>query len=98
MKIQCPHCKAGFQIPEEHLGKSVKCTKCNQTFVVIAIPDSKIFPKQVIHSSVHEREIAELVHELEQVLDKITNYDDEQIAEAQTLLQQTIAKYKGTFA
>ena len=98
MKIQCPHCKSGFRISEEHLGKSVKCTKCNQAFVVIAIPDSKIFPKQVIHSSVHEREIAELVHELEQVLDKITNYDDEQIAEAQTMLQQTIAKYKGTLA
>ena len=98
MKIQCPHCKAGFQISEEHLGKSVKCTKCNQAFVVIAIPDLKIFPKEVIHSSVREQEIAELVHELEQVLDKITNYDDAQIAEAQTMLQQTIAKYKGTLA
>ena len=92
MKIQCPHCKAGFQISEGHLGKSVKCTKCNQAFVVIAIPDSKIFPKQVIHSSVHEREIAELVHELEQVLDKITNYDDEQIAEAQKLSREWLAK------
>jgi ElaB/YqjD/DUF883 family membrane-anchored ribosome-binding protein len=40
-------------------------------------------------------EISELVHELEQVLDKITNYDDEDIAEAQTILQQTIANVKG---
>ncbi|MHC4468648.1 MAG: zinc-ribbon domain-containing protein [Planctomycetota bacterium] len=38
MKIQCPHCKAGFQIPEEHLGKSVKCTKCN--------PIQKYFPNR----------------------------------------------------
>ena len=98
MKIQCPHCKSGFRISEEHLGRSVKCTKCNQAFVVVAIPNPKIFPKQVIHSSANEHEISELVHELEQVLDKITNYDDEQIAEAQTLLQRTIAKYKGTLA
>ena len=98
MKIQCPHCKAGFQISEEHLGKSVKCTKCNQAFVVIVIPDLKIFPKEVIHSSVREQEIAELVHELEQVLDTITNYDDDDIAEAQTMLRKTIAKYKGTLA
>jgi predicted Zn finger-like uncharacterized protein len=98
MKIRCPHCKAGFQISEKHLGKSVKCTKCNQAFVVVAIPNPKIFPKQVIHSSENEHEISELVHELEQVLDKITNYDDAQIVEAQTMLQQTIAKYKRTFA
>lgn len=98
MKIQCPHCKSGFRISEEHLGRSVKCTKCNQAFVVVAIPNPKIFPKQVIHSSANEHEISELVHELEQVLDKITNYDDEDIAEAQTMLQQTIAKYKGTLA
>ena len=98
MKIQCPHCKSGFRISEEHLGKNVKCTKCDRAFVVIAIPDLKIFPKEVIHSSVREQEIAELVHELEQVLDTITNYDDDDIAEAQTMLRKTIAKYKGTLA
>ena len=98
MKIQCPHCKSGFRISEEHLDKSVKCTNCNQAFVVVAIPNPKIFPKQVIHSSAHEHEISELVQELEQVLNKITNYDDGDIAEAQAMLKQTIAKFKGTLA
>jgi predicted Zn finger-like uncharacterized protein len=98
MKIQCPHCEAGFRISEEHLGKNVKCSKCEKAFVVVAIPREKIFPKRAIHSSKHELEIVEFVRTLEKVLDKITNYDDEQIAEAQTLLQQTIAKYKGTLA
>ena len=97
MKIQCPHCKSGFQISEEHLGKNVKCTKCSKAFVVIAIPDLKIFPKEVIHSSVHEQEIAEFVQTLEQVLDTITNYDDDDIAEAQTMLQKAIGKYRGTY-
>ena len=98
MKIQCPHCETKFRISEEHLGKNVKCSKCEKAFVVIAIPREKIFPKRVIHSSEHDHEINELVYELEQVLDKITNYDNEDIAEAQTMLQQTIAKYKGTLA
>lgn len=96
MKIQCPHCKSGFRISEEHLGKSVKCTKCNKAFVVIAIPDLKIFPKEVIHSSVHEREIAEFLQTLELVLDKITNWDDDDIAEAQRILQKAIDKYRET--
>ena len=97
MKIQCPHCKSGFRISEEHLGKNVKCTKCDQSFVVIAIPDSKIFRKQVIHSSVHEQEIAEFVQTLEQVLDTITNWDDDDITEAQTMLRKAIGNYRGTY-
>ena len=96
MKIQCPHCKSGFRISEEHLGKNVKCSKCEKAFVVVAIPREKIFPKRVIHSSEHDHEITELVHELEQVLDKITNYDDEDIAEAQTMLQNAISKFGET--
>ena len=79
-----------------NLGKNVKCTKCEKAFVVIAIPDSKIFPKQVIHSSVHEHEITEFIQTLEQVLDKITNWDDDDITEAQTMLQKALAKYKET--
>ena len=90
MKIQCPHCKSGFRISE--------CSECEKAFVVLAIPERKIFPKRVIHSSRHELEIVEFVQTLEQVLDKITSCDDEQIAEAQTILQQTIAKYKVTLA
>jgi predicted Zn finger-like uncharacterized protein len=98
MKIQCPHCKSGFRISEEHLGKNAKCPECEKAFVVVAIPERKVFPKRVIHSSKHELELVEFVQTLEQVLDKITNSDDRQIAEAQTMLQQTIARYKGTFA
>ena len=98
MKVQCPHCETNFRISEEHLGKNVKCSKCEKAFVVVAIPREKIFPKRAIHSSKHELEIVEFVRTLEQVLDKITNYDDEQIAEAQTILQQTIAKYKVTLS
>lgn len=96
MKIQCPHCQSGFRISEEHLGKSVKCSSCHKAFVVIAIPDKKIFPSRVIHSSKHEHEIAEFVQTLEQVLDKITNYDDEDIAEAQSMLRKAIAKFGET--
>ncbi|MHC4290965.1 MAG: MJ0042-type zinc finger domain-containing protein [Planctomycetota bacterium] len=96
MKIQCPHCKSGFRISEEHLGKNVKCTKCHQSFVVIAIPDLKVFPKEVIHSSVHEQEIAEFIQTLEQVLEKITNLNDDDIAGAQTMLQKAISKYRET--
>lgn len=96
MKIQCPHCKSGFRISEEHLGKNVNCTKCKQSFVVIAIPDLKIFPKEVIHASVHDHEIAEFIRTLEQVLDTITNYDDADIAEAQSILRKAIAKYRET--
>lgn len=33
MKTQCPHCKSGFKIREEYLGKKVKCPKCNTSFV-----------------------------------------------------------------
>ena len=96
MKIQCPHCKSAFRISEEHLGKNVKCTKCDQAFVVIAIPDSKIFPKDVIHSTVHEHRTAEFVQTLGQILDTITNYDDEDIAQAQTMLRAAISKYQET--
>ena len=96
MKIQCPHCQSGFRISEEHLGKNVKCSKCNQSFVVVAIPDKKVFPTCVIHSSKHKHEIAQFVQTLQQVLDKITNYDDEDIAEAQTMLRKAIAKFGET--
>ena len=95
MKIQCPHCETKFRISEEHLGKNVKCSKCEKAFAVVAIPREKIFPKQVIHSR-HEHDVAEFVRTLEQVLDKITNYDDEDIAEAQTMLQNAISKFGET--
>jgi predicted Zn finger-like uncharacterized protein len=93
MKIQCPHCKAGFRISEEHLGKNVQCSKCQKAFVVVAIPEKKIYPTRVIHSSKSEHEIAEFVRTLEEVLDKITNYDDEDIAEAQSMLRKAISQF-----
>ena len=96
MKIQCPHCEAKFKISEEHLGRNVKCSKCEKAFVVVAIPREKIYPKQVIHSR-HEHNVAEFVQTLEKILDTITNYDDEDIAEAQTMLRQAISKFGGTF-
>lgn len=95
MKIQCPHCKSGFRISDEHLGKNVKCTKCNKAFVVVAIPKEKIYPKRVIHSSKHELEMTELIQALEQVMNKLIVSDDDDITEAQKMLQEIIAKYKG---
>jgi len=95
MKIQCPHCETKFRISEEHLGKNVKCSNCEKAFVVVAIPREKIFPKKVIHSR-HEHDVAEFVQTLEQILDTITNYDDEDIAEAQTMLRKAISKFGGT--
>lgn len=34
MKTQCPHCKAGFEVPESYVGKRAKCAKCQQAFLV----------------------------------------------------------------
>ena len=96
MKIQCPHCETKFKISEEHLGRNVKCSHCEKAFVVVAIPREKIYPKQVIHSR-HEHNVAEFVQTLEQVLDKITNYDDEDIEVAQNMLRQAISKFGETF-
>ena len=93
MKIQCPHCESKFRISEEHLGKNVKCSNCEKAFVVVAIPREKIFPKRVIHPRNHEHDVAEFVQTLEQILEKITNYDDEDIAEAQTMLRNAISKF-----
>ena len=96
MKIQCPHCKSGFRISDEHLGRNVKCTKCNRAFVVVAIPKEKIHPKRVIHSSKNELEMAELIQALEQVMDKLIVYDNDDITEAKNMLHEIIAKYKRT--
>ena len=30
--IQCPHCTQGLQLPEEFIGKSVKCPECQKAF------------------------------------------------------------------
>jgi len=35
MKIQCPHCKAKFNTPDEYRGKKVKCPKCKEQFEVV---------------------------------------------------------------
>lgn len=34
MKTQCPHCKAGFNVSADYIGKRAKCPKCNAPFVV----------------------------------------------------------------
>ena len=34
MKTQCPHCRASFQAPDHFEGKTGRCPKCKQTFVV----------------------------------------------------------------
>ena len=34
MKTQCPHCNAGFDVPDTYSGKRAKCPKCQQGFVV----------------------------------------------------------------
>lgn len=98
MKTQCPHCQAGFNALDHYEGKKVNCTKCKQPFIVTKIAMTNIQPPKIIHSAAPEDEVAELVQTLEQVLDKITNYDDDDIAEAQTMLRKIIAKYEGKLA
>ena len=32
----CPNCKNKFDVPQEYIGKQIKCSKCNETFNFIA--------------------------------------------------------------
>jgi predicted Zn finger-like uncharacterized protein len=95
MKIQCLHCKSGFNVSEEHIGKKVVCPKCNEPFIIAKTGPSKIFPLRVIHTGQHELAVAELVNLLKQVLDTLTNPDEDAVAGARTLLRKAIDKYEG---
>lgn len=98
METQCSHCKAGFKAPNHYEGKKVTCPKCKQLFIVTNILTTKIQPSKIIHSAPLEDEVVDLVETLERVLEKITNYDDDDIAEAQLMLRRAIAKYEGGVA
>ncbi len=32
LTIACPSCAAAYQVPDAMLGKSVRCTRCNNVF------------------------------------------------------------------
>ena len=34
MKVQCPHCKASFNAPDEYKGKKGECPKCKEQFII----------------------------------------------------------------
>jgi predicted Zn finger-like uncharacterized protein len=34
MNTRCPNCNGRFNVPDEYVGKKVRCTKCQQEFVV----------------------------------------------------------------
>lgn len=36
-RVQCTGCKTGFKLKKQHIGKTVKCPKCQTTFTAIAI-------------------------------------------------------------
>jgi predicted Zn finger-like uncharacterized protein len=73
MKTQCPHCKAGFNVPDTYSGKKAKCPKCQQGFVVSpysgqkakppkpepvpTIPDSEIPDDRPLTAKDYERKI-----------------------------------------
>ncbi len=40
MLTQCPHCKARFQVSDEHKGEKVRCKKCEQPFELSEYVDS----------------------------------------------------------
>jgi len=41
-QINCPHCQAALQIPEEHAGQTASCKFCNEMFRVPSIlPDEQ---------------------------------------------------------
>ena len=31
-KVRCPQCEANLKMPEEHLGKTVRCPRCGVSF------------------------------------------------------------------
>jgi Zn-dependent protease with chaperone function len=41
----CSHCRAKYTVPESAVGKSAKCAKCGQAFVVAATPASAALAK-----------------------------------------------------
>ena len=98
MKTQCPHCKACFAAPESYEGKKVNCPKCHKLFQVVELSVSEAHQTKIIHSAPLEDEVLDLVKTLERVLEKITNYDDDDIAEAQLILRRAIVKYEGGLA
>lgn len=41
MKTQCSHCRAKFNVADQHKGQRARCSKCGQPFVIAAIQESK---------------------------------------------------------
>lgn len=95
METRCSHCKAGFKAPDHYEGKRVTCPKCKHPFLVTAVSAEDTAHPTIIHSAPLEDEVLDLVETLERVLEKITNFDDQDIADAQTILRHAIAKYEG---
>ena len=44
MQTQCPHCKAGFEVPDIYSGKKAKCPKCKWEFTVTPYSAPKAAP------------------------------------------------------
>ncbi|MFO0929126.1 MAG: hypothetical protein U0736_19240 [Gemmataceae bacterium] len=38
--VTCSHCQVRLRIPEEHLGKNLRCPRCRNTFVGQAVPEA----------------------------------------------------------
>ncbi len=38
IEMSCPNCASRFRFPQEHAGKSARCQKCGQAFVIAAPP------------------------------------------------------------
>ena len=43
IELCCPSCASPFRFPEEHAGKSARCQKCGEVFV-IAVPSEEPVP------------------------------------------------------
>ena len=54
VKCTCPHCKAPLNVQDQHVGKSVRCPKCQQVFQVTAPPVKPVVPPVVYEAELVE--------------------------------------------
>jgi len=52
MKTQCPECKNEQDVPEQYIGKEIKCLKCQKPFLasehnLVVVPTSPPRPKSI---------------------------------------------------
>ncbi len=70
MRIECPHCAAVYDVPEERLQgrKAVRCARCGTEFIPaqeVATPEELRWPEPVIETAAPEEDLSEELVEAE---------------------------------